>query len=451
MLLLGLILITLSGNAQSTALNKYVEEGLKNNLSLRAADIDVSIQSSAIDQAKKLWAPKVDFNGSYLLATGGRTIVFPIGDLFNPTYATLNQLTGSQQFSTDLENVNTQLTPNNFLDLQLNASKPLINSAIKYNQKIQDELLIIQEMKKDLTHQDIVFQIKSAYFNYLKSFKGIATIEEGEKTLSEVLRLNQVLVKYDKATDDAISDVEYRIADLQSQKVGVEEQQILAKSLLNLLINRPLESEIEIDNEALNSFSPLSLDLTDLKQKAILNRTELKQLQLSEGINTLNQERIKKDGNPQLNVFAGIGLQTEEFDLDSGGPLYTTGLSMKMNITDGGLRKKQLEQLQFEKEKIENNRLQLNQKIEIEITQVYYQIKTIESQIKSAEISVESAQKSYDILLSKYENNKVLLIELLQAQNRLTTSQLNLDILRYDHLIKLAELDKALGNEYLND
>ena len=144
-------------------------------------------------------------------------------------------------------------------------------------------------------------------------------------------------------------------------------------------------------------------------------------------------------------MFAGIGIQTEEYNFDSGGPLYTTGISMSMNILDGGLRKKKIEQLKFEKNKISNDKARLIQKIEIEITQIYYQIKTIESQIESAQSALRSSQISYDILKSKYENDKILLIELLQAQNRLTASQLQLDVLKFDHLIKLSELNKALG------
>ena len=444
-LLISLIFYTLPIKAQSSVLDRYIEEGLQNNLSLKAADLDINIQESSIDQANKLWAPRIDLNGSYLLATGGRTIVFPVGDLFNPTYATLNQLTGTQQFPTDLENFESQLTPNNFIDIQLNASKPLINSAIKHNQKIQNEVLLIQELNKVITHQDITFQIKSAYFNYLKSFKGIATVDDGIKTLSEILDFNKILVKYDKATDDAISDVEYRIADLESQKVGITEQQNIAKALLNLLVNRPLDDEIEMDLNVLFEYNILQKKLNDLKIEALENRTEVKQLAVSDNINSLNQSRIKKEGNPELNVFAGIGIQTEEYNFDSGGPLYTTGISMSMNILDGGLRKKKIEQLKYEKNKISNDKARLIQKIEIEITQIYYQIKTIESQIESAQSALRSSQISYDILKSKYENDKILLIELLQAQNRLTASQLQLDVLKFDHLIKLSELNKALG------
>ena len=256
-----------------------------------------------------------------------------------------------------------------------------------------------------------------------------------------------MLVKYDKATKDVISDVTYRIADLESRKVGILEQQTLSKALLNLLVNRDLDREVRVDQRVLREYEPFDQDLNDLKIMARDGRTELKQLELSEGINDLNSTRIKKEGNPELAVFAGIGLQTENFSFDGGGPLYTTGINMKMNILDGGLRKKKVEQLQFEKEKIENNRAQFNQKIDIELTQLFYQIRTIESQIASAESALLSAEESYKILKTKYENDKLLLIELLQAENRITSTKLQLDILKYDHLIKKAEIQKAIEAE----
>jgi outer membrane protein TolC len=58
---------------------------------------------------------------------------------------------------------------------------------------------------------------------------------------------------------------------------------------------------------------------------------------------------------------------------------------------------------------------------------------------------VSSAEQSFRVLNSKYENGKILLIELLQAQNRLTSGKIALNILKYDHLIKMAELDKTMA------
>jgi len=120
---------------------------------------------------------------------------------------------------------------------------------------------------------------------------------------------------------------------------------------------------------------------------------------------------------------------------------------MSMNLIDGGNRRRRIDHIALENEKLRNDQAQLFQKIDIELTQLYYQIKTIESQIASTESALKSAEESYQILNTKYENDKLLLIELLQAENRITTTKLRLDILKYDHLIKQAEIRKSLEAE----
>ena len=52
----------------------------------------------ALKEAHALFLPNVSFGASYSKADGGRTIDLPLGDLLNPVYKSLNQLTGSTKF-----------------------------------------------------------------------------------------------------------------------------------------------------------------------------------------------------------------------------------------------------------------------------------------------------------------------------------------------------------------
>ena len=68
------------------------------NLELDAAGGEVAQRLAALDQARALYLPSLDLSARYTRANGGRTIDFPVGDLLNPVYATLNQITGSARF-----------------------------------------------------------------------------------------------------------------------------------------------------------------------------------------------------------------------------------------------------------------------------------------------------------------------------------------------------------------
>jgi len=412
--------------SQSSILTKYVTLALEQNFDIQNAT-------------------SVDLATTYLIAKGGRTLNFPVGDLFNPVYGTLNELTGNQQFPTDLENLDIQLTPNNFLDAQLVVQQPIFFSALKYNHKIQQELLKISDLDIDLTKQEVSFQVKTAYYNYLKSLEGIRILDESETLLQEVLAFNKKLVKFDKVTDEIIYDVEFQLANLASQKASLDEQSTLAKSLFNLLLNRKLDATIQIDKDILENLELETASLNSLKSAALNKRLEFKKLDVAENTNALNQELIKKEALPTVGVQGGIGVQTENFDFNSDGPLFTLGLGLNMNIFDNGQRKKQVEELAVERNILQNNREQLKQKVKIETVQAYYALESLRSKMEAEAAAETSAQKSYDRFRVRYENSRALLIQLLQAQNQLTTSQLQRALTRYDYLIKKAELTKILG------
>jgi outer membrane protein TolC len=191
--------------------------------------------------------------------------------------------------------------------------------------------------------------------------------------------------------------------------------------------------------------------LDGLTAKAYRQHPELAKILIGNKVNALNKQRIDKEKLPTVGVNAGIGMQTEDFSFDSGGPLYTLGVGMQWNIIDGGLRKRKIEELQVDNEILSIQESQIKQKIQISILQSLLALNSIESQMRSAELAATSAQESYDLIRTRYKNDSALLIEVLQAQNRLISSELSHTLLNYDYLAKQAELEKNLANSSTND
>lgn len=444
-LFLCCFLISSAAYAQSPVLDNYIKEALQNNLTIRGEQLKRQKQLNRIDQAQKNWMPSVDVNATYLFATGGRTIPFPIGDLFNPINGTLNQLTQTDQFPTNLENQNIPLTPNNFLDAQVVVSQPIINSSIKYNRRIQEAVVFLNDVDIELQEQAIVLQTQTAYYNYLKAIEGFRILDETEKLLRDILTINKKLVKYDKATGEIISDVEFQLANLESERARLREQQAIAKVFFNSITNRAIDADILLDESLLSNFSIQNMELDSLLATAKSERKEFKSIAIAKGINQLNQERIDKEKLPTLGVSGGVGIQTESFNFDNGGPLYTLAFGASVNLFDGGRRQKRIEEIEVDQLIMDNRKAQLNQQIDIQITQLYYGLKSLESRYAAEQATSISARKTYQIIKTQYENNKAILLQLTDAQNKLITSDLRQVLTKYDYLIKLAELENAKG------
>ena len=94
---LMICLISLAGPgvlAQNPVLQEYITEGLQSNQGLKQVKLDYAANLSALKEARGLFFPDLSLNARYTVADGGRTIEFPVGDMLNPVYSTLNVLTG---------------------------------------------------------------------------------------------------------------------------------------------------------------------------------------------------------------------------------------------------------------------------------------------------------------------------------------------------------------------
>ena len=290
------------------------------------------------------------------------------------------------------------------------------------------------------------YQVKQAYFNYLKSEQGLKILDQNIDLLEDVMAFNKKLIKYDKATPDIVSDVVYQTSLLNSQIEGLKEQQGLSKVLFNTLLNRDLEEEIIIDSSFFSDQIRKVHDFNSLVGKAHAQRPEFKKLMIAEEVNNLNELRIENSNQPTLGVQGAVGMQVQEFSFDDGGPLYTLGFNLGWKIWDGGLRKKQLDEIKISKEENEINIQLAQQQITLQVAQAYHNLRTLYTRLDAEEAAIAAAQTSYDAIDKRYRNDRAILIELLTAQSKLTSSQLNKVLVGIDILIAEADI-RRITNE----
>jgi outer membrane protein len=75
-LLLPLLAAALNTSAQQNTLDKYVDEGLSNNLLIKQKNVDIKKARYALQIAESLFFPTVNFEASYQSGAGGRSINF---------------------------------------------------------------------------------------------------------------------------------------------------------------------------------------------------------------------------------------------------------------------------------------------------------------------------------------------------------------------------------------
>ena len=447
LLLFSLLLLfsSLFALGQSTILDSYVQQGLKSNLQLQQEQLNFERSAQNLHLARALFFPQVSANASYMLADGGRKIEFPVGDLLNPVYSTLNNLTGTTNFP-QIANVTQQFLPNNFHDTKLRVIQPLFNPDIYFNYKAQKELISVQDAQKRAYENELKYSITSAYYQYLQSEESLIIYEKTKVLLTELLKINQKLVSNDKATKDIVLNAAYELDKVEFQLAQTKKNNQVAKSYFNFLLNRDLSLPIDKDSTIRSSLSEQP-ELTWLTETALNQRQEIKQLQ---GALQTNEHVIGlAKGNaylPKINAVGDLGYQGFKYKFDNPQQYWLVQFSLSWDLFKGGEKRIKMQQAKLDYQVVENKMTQLKKQIELQVIQGYYDLEATEQSYLAAQSGIRNAEKSFQIVRAKYVEGQALLIEYLDAQNRLTTARLAETIGAYEVLRSEAALQKTIAN-----
>jgi len=433
--------------AQDEILENYIKVGIKNNLALKQKQFSLEQSITDLDQARGMFFPTVDISARYSRAGGGRDIIFPVGDLFNPIYGTLNALTNSQSFPTDLGNEVIPFLRDKEHDTKISLILPIIQPALFYNYSIKSNLIEIKEAEKNLYTRSLISEIKIAYYNYQKTKQVAKLFSSTIELVTENLRVSKSLFKNDKVTVDVMHRAKAELSEVEQKQLEASKNVELAASYFNFLLNKPLESEIKI-------FEDLTKyeidDLSNLEVLAISNREEFSQLK------TANDVAQKSKGLAQSNYYPGLvlavdyGFQGEEYSFGKDDDYWMASLVLNWNLFNGFQDNAKAEKAELEKNKISAQILEIKNRVKLQVREAYKNYIVAEKTIQSTKERLDSYKNSFRIINKKFNAGMASQIEYLDARNNLTQAEVLAVVAQYDYKQKYAELEKIVASVKLN-
>jgi outer membrane protein TolC len=380
----------------------------------------------------------VSFQGGYQSGEGGRSIAFPVGDLLNPVYSTLNALTKSAAFP-QIANVETNFFPRDFYDVKVQSSMPLYNKDISYNKQIQEQSISLQREDASLYKRELVKQIKTAYFQYLLSL-GLQKVYENALNLAmEGKKVNEKLLANGKGLPAYLLRSDSEIANIQAQMADAAKQSQAAQMYFNFLLNRELRAEIRIDFEvekALNAaynVTPGAREELSLLSKSIgLQKTVLK----------MNESFFL----PKVSGFLSLGSQSTIYDINTKSAYYFLGLQMDIPIFTGKRNLYKIKQTQLDIASAKNaydlSSKQLNMATEIAQKNVQSSLVSFQASTKSFE-----AAAAYLRLIEKgYKEGVSTYLETVDARNQWMNATINYQLKQFNVLIAAAAYEREAAS-----
>jgi len=446
-----LLSVSITASAQQrplqTVLDDYIAEAMRSNLALQSENYSVEEAKASLDAARARFLPSLGLSARYTRNHGGRDIDFPVGDLLNPVYSTLNSMLAAQgqpaQFP-QVENQSIPLLREREQDTHLELRQPLYAPAISAGMRVQRALLGASEQQRLGVARQLKRDVTVAYLNWLQASEAVQIVTSTRELLTENLRINRSLFNNGKITEDQPLRATAELLSIEQQLQESRDNLTQAQSYVNFLLNRPLDTPLEA-NAAPAEIATQALDLNQLRQQASEQRPELKQLE--QHIVAAN-EQIKVarfDAWPTLLLGVDAGIQGDKYGFGSGYNYSSASLLLNWKFYAGGGLDAQVNGAKAQARRLQAQRDNADAQIALQVQQAADRYRTATASLVTAQARADAARAAFRIAGRKRDEGAINQAEFLDARAALTSAELNLNVTRYAALIEAAQLEYATG------
>lgn len=422
------------------SLEDYVKEGLKSNLILQQKSVSLTQAQQSLQIAKSYFLPSVILLADYTSGEGGRSIAIPVGDLLNPVYTSLNEMTNSDAFP-QIENVEQNFFPKNFYDARVRTSVPLVNTDLYINRTIQGEQVMLKQYEVDIYKRQLVLDIKTAYYNLLSAQEAVKIYESALSLVERNVEVNESLLRHGKSLPANLLRSKSELERVKAELNGAHNQVSNARNYFNFLLNRDLEQEVN------TSSSPgRAAFAIDTIAGAVSRREEIQAVQTLKQINesTLKMNRLSRF--PKVNAFLDLGTQAYDFKYNDDSRYYLVGVQLSIPIFQGFRNDITIRQNKLEIEKTQTQLLNTRRQLELATSIATNKLQTTIQNYQAADQQLKSAEGYFKLIDKGYKEGVNSLIEFLDARNQLTSSQLQLNLRQLEVLTAEAQVERETAS-----
>lgn len=292
--------------------------------------------------------------------------------------------------------------------------------------------------------QNLVLDVKKAYFNILKAQRLLETSLKYRESLQNHLKDAKKMFDLGLVTKLDILKTEVALKDAETKITESENFLNLARSNFNYVLNRPLDynfiiqdilEQQEVENDYQRWFT------TAMKQ-----RNEIKSFEKVLSIYDKNIKIEKSNLYPQVYFFFNYnfekGTQTSREDW---GDNWNTGILLSYDIWNWGETQKKIKKAEKSKQEIEKQFELVKNSIEIEVKNAYLNFLSAKKKIEQAKKQIESAEENFRVARLLYNEGMATTTDVIDANIGLIQANNNFFNYLYQYQISCAELEKAAG------
>ncbi len=435
--IISLILTSFVANAQQEKLKLSLQDainlGLKNRVEVQTQKLNIRLAENTLKRNKEQWLPTVDGSGNTRYNTQLQESVLPEGAFGGPAGSGPTRI----PFGTK---VNTSFS----VDATQNLYKPSVNQEIK----IAEKNIALENEAINQTSAQIKLAIAEAYYAVLLRKEEIKILEKTLARAKKYLDVWTAKLSLGTVQENELGKVklDYQNVDIKLRRAKQNLQLALNFLAKNLNINSLQEIEPTDDLSNKEVFTDANEDFTNLSNQ----RSELKQLILTNDLNKLRYEKASLGMKPTVSAFANYSVLYQNsgfnfFEKNTWSPFNYLGVKISVPIFDQ--RKTQSEKTEY------RIRQEIGfRNLEKQKTDVVYELQNAKTELINAQLNLQYAQENYrlaeqvfQVSQEKYTLGAMLYNDLLDTERSLSEAENNILTNTYDLLLAKVRWQKAKG------
>lgn len=420
-LLLLLPILLAAQNPRSLTIDESIHIALEKNPNIKIANEKVNDARQSVFQALGSALPSVSFQGTHIADEKVQVIQNP----FAPGTLTLD-------FTMDYQ-------------YDVRVSQPLFTGGkIALGTLMARKGLDLMQSQYENEKNNMAFNVIQAYLGMLVTQEFLEVAQEGYDTAQEFYEISKLLYEQGMISKLDLLQAEVQAANLLPQKTQAENGVTMAAAGLKMLLG--LDSEIEIELTDAMAYNPGEYDLDQLKADALSNRAEVKQMDLSRSLSSMNVNMARADFLPVIGLSYSYSKSGNDLDLrDDWDDSYMVAVGMSYDLFKGGSRLSRVRQARIAQRQTNYGYEALKDGILLEVEQVYLRLMEAEKNILSQEKTVSQAVEAARLAKIQFREGTITNLQANQIQINLTAAKANYLQALFNYTLAEASIKKAIG------
>lgn len=328
--------------------------------------------------------------------------------------------------------------------LGLDGSLPIYTGgANEANIKKSDLGLQASELTTERERENLKLDVIKAYYDALEARRTVDVRQETvDKYQDHYTNVSQLYAAGSKARIDVIrSSVELSNAqqDLIKAQNTYEVDLASLRNYINMDRNEPLTLTSDF------SYDRFDIDMDSCIDYAYRNRKDLlvdqyKYEQQGEAV-----KAAKAGYLPSLSASLGFNGENSFQPSSDSSRGVSGGLTLSWNIFDSGVTRAQVMAAENQRDIAKLTLDRDKENIDLSVRQAYYNMREAEKRFNSTGDAVRQAEEDYFIAREKYRAGEGLMLDIIDAQEALSTARLNYISAEYDYARYKATVENAMG------